>query len=101
LATRRRFDLILSKRALEQLESINSYIAERNPQAAGRVINTIYQDIDRLRTRPGMGRPGEATGTREWSVSRYPYVIVYEVSAISRTLTVMGVFRTSLGERKL
>jgi plasmid stabilization system protein ParE len=101
LAARRRFDLIVSKRALGQLQSINTYIAERNAPAAQRVIDTIYQAIDRLLIRPGMGRPGSAPKTREWSASRYPYVIVYEVSMKSRTLTVMGVFHTAQGERTL
>jgi len=48
-----------------------------------------------------MGRPGRSANTREWSVTKYRYVIVYEVSQKPRKVTVLGVFHTSLGERKL
>ncbi len=101
MATRRSYSLAISPRALAQVENIRAYLAERNPAAATRVIGAIRSGFERLRLRPFIGRVGKASGSREWSGMRYPYVIVYYVSDEKGLVEIAGVFHTAQGERKL
>ena len=41
----------------------------------------IVEAARRLREHPQIGRPGLREGTREWIVSRTPYVLVYRETA--------------------
>lgn len=65
--------------ASRDLQSIESYIADDNPAAAGRVADTIYAAVARLIDHPHRGRPGKLVGTRELVLSHLPYVVVYVV----------------------
>jgi plasmid stabilization system protein ParE len=61
--------------ASAQFESAISYIWQDNPAAARDVAQSVIDRIERLASFPGLGRPGELSGTRELVVP--PYVIVY------------------------
>ena len=61
--------------AADQFETAVKYIQQDNPDAATKLAETVIDRIDQLATFPGMGRPGEVTGTRELVVP--PCVIVY------------------------
>jgi toxin ParE1/3/4 len=99
LAPSRTFELIVSERAHGQLETIRAYLAERNPRAATKVIGTLRSAFDRLTIRPHIGRMGAVHDTREWSIVRFPYMFVYQVSEESRSVTILAVFHTAQGER--
>ncbi len=101
MAPRRPYTLNVSPRALAQIEAIRAYLAERNPDAASRVVDSIRKGFERLSQRPFIGRPGTAPKTHEWSGTRYPYVIVYYVTEKTELLEIAGVFHTAQGERKL
>ena len=58
-----------------QLEAAVKRIQQDNPAAARNVAQAIIDRIEQLANFPGLGRPGEVTGTRELVNS--PYVIVY------------------------
>ena len=91
--------LRVTRRAREQLHAIDDYIRVRNPRGATKVADALEEAFELLRRHPDIGRPGVAPGTREKSVVRYPYVVVYEASA--NAVDILAVFHTAQGERKL
>jgi len=82
------------------LETVRAYLADRNPQAATKVIGTLRSAFERLTERLHIGRIGVVAGTREWSIVRFPYMFVYQVSEESLSVTVLAVFHTAQGERR-
>lgn len=64
-------------KAADQLTALVNHIRENNPDIAQTVAQTLRDRIAGLKTFPGIGRPGERTGTRE--LVSPPYVIVYRV----------------------
>lgn len=69
-----------TRAALEDLFNIHAYIAEDNPTAADRVMSELRDTIKLLSSFPELGRRGTISDTREFVVSRLPYVIVYQIS---------------------
>jgi toxin ParE1/3/4 len=66
--------------ALDDLDSIGAFIANDNPRAARRVVERIRERSQLLETSPRLGKPiVERPGARELILSRYPYVLVYEI----------------------
>lgn len=63
--------------AADELEAAQTYYHELNPIAARMLGRRIVEAARRLRDYPQIGRPGLREGTREWIVSRTPYVLVY------------------------
>ena len=61
--------------AADQLEAAVKRIQHENPAAARGIAQKVIDRIQQLATFPGLGRPGEVHGTREF-VSP-PYVVVY------------------------
>jgi toxin ParE1/3/4 len=55
-----------------------AFIAEENPTAANRVLDTIEREANALSSQPLMGRarPELAAGVRSWSTST-PYILFY------------------------
>lgn len=90
MAGLRALNLRFSARARSQLASIQTYIHERSPAAAVRVGAAIRDAAERLRYFPLAGRTGRSTGTREWVVRNYPYILVYEIEADESWI--LGVF---------
>lgn len=72
--------LVWRARALEDLEAIISYIAERNAPAAERLQSMIEGCAERLPDHPFLYRPGRVEGTRE-AVVHPNYILVYRVGA--------------------
>jgi addiction module RelE/StbE family toxin len=70
--------LVWRASALDDLETIISYIAERNVAAAERLHGAIEACADGLRNHPFLYRPGRVEGTRE-AVVHPNYILVYEV----------------------
>jgi toxin ParE1/3/4 len=71
--------VVWSRRAVQHLAEIRSYIARDHPQAAQRVAARILESVDLLAGHPHIGRSGRVIGTRELVVSGTPYVIPYRV----------------------
>ncbi len=78
--------------ALFHIAAIHTYINERNPVAATRVVGRIRTAADRLGESPQIGHSGTATGTREWAVVGLPYVIVHELNDAEDEVVVLGVY---------
>jgi toxin ParE1/3/4 len=84
--------LRFSLEAQRHIDAIFTYINERNPRAAGRVIARVRLAAERLCDLPYIGRVGLVQGTREWVVTGLPYIIVYEVQAETDSIVVLGVY---------
>ncbi len=66
--------------AADQLEHAQTYYHALNPMAATLMAMRIVEAAQRLCDQPSMGRLGRVPGTREWVVSRTPYLLVYRAS---------------------
>ncbi len=75
--------------AFRDMDAIEKYIAQDNPNAARKVIARIAQQIDKLKTIPYLGRQGDAPGTRILVVPRLPYVVIYEI--IRDEILILGI----------
>jgi len=71
--------IIWSAAAASQLEELDWYLLERNPDAADDAIYRIHAAIGTLREFPEMGRPGRVPGTRELVISGTPYLAIYKI----------------------
>lgn len=67
------------RRALNDLEAAESWIARDNPDAAAELVLRIVKTVSLLQVQPGIGRPGRVPGTRELVVPETMFVIPYQV----------------------
>lgn len=76
--------IVWTRRARQDVNSIWDFLEQRNPRAAELVDSRILAAVERLGRLPHLGRPGMIAGTRELTVSRTPYRVVYvaEVDSI-------------------
>lgn len=76
--------------AIQDLEAIQDYIADRRPAAATRLAKRIFDQTKALLAKnPNVGRLGRLSGTRELVVSRTPYIVVYRVGARVEILAII------------
>lgn len=73
--------LVWAQYALDDRDTIFSYIEKENPRAAVHVDEEIVGAVRRLLDFPESGRPGRIAGTRELVVPRTPYIAAYVVTA--------------------
>lgn len=71
--------LVWSRRALEHLAAIRSYIGDHEPNAAARVVLRVLDHAALLGANPELGRRGRVPGTRELVVPGLPYVVAHTV----------------------
>jgi toxin ParE1/3/4 len=85
-----------SRCARRQLENIHSYIHERSPEAATRVIARIRRSANLLGDFPSLGPHGLVEGTRELIVVGLPYVIIYRPAADRNdAIDILGVYHSA------
>ncbi len=70
----------LSDVAESDLEAIHRHIAKDDAQAATRMADRILTTLYQLESFPFLGRPGRVEGTRELTVPRTSYFIVYSIT---------------------
>ena len=87
----------LSK-ALQNLENEAAYIALDDPIAARKIVQRIFEQIDRLEENPALGRPGRIHGTRELLIARTGYIVPYRVRPSLDRVEILRVFH---GSRRL
>lgn len=74
------YSVKFSQSAVEDLESIQKYIYENNRKAAKEVVAYIINSIETvLVPNPAAGRAGRVLRTRELVISKYPYIVPYQV----------------------
>lgn len=91
---------VLTPAAVEDLESIQSFIASDNPKAARRVLKTLREAVRGLAKQPGIGHVREdLADTRHRFFLVRPYFIVY--LAGSKPLQVIRVLHAARDVRTL
>jgi toxin ParE1/3/4 len=88
-----------SEDAIADLEEIADYWADRSPEFAIKLINELYKAGGSLRSAPRPGRPGRIEGTRELSIPKRSYVLIYRVSR--EGVTIERVIHTSRDWREI
>ena len=69
-----------SASSLKDLKSIQEYIYEDNREAAKEVVAYIIEKIETVIVpNPSAGRAGRVLRTRELVISKYPYIVPYQV----------------------
>lgn len=69
-----------SASSLKDLKSIQEYICEDNREAAKEIVAHIIEKIETVIVpNPGVGRAGRVLRTRELVISKYPYIVPYQV----------------------
>jgi plasmid stabilization system protein ParE len=63
------------------LEAVYDYIATDNPLAAENVVRHLLMEAAGLTAFPMVGHEGKRAGTRELVLSKYPYTLIYRLSA--------------------
>jgi toxin ParE1/3/4 len=80
-----------SDEALEDLRSLQAYIAKDNPAAAKKIAMAIVEAVEiNLPENPQMGRPGRVSGTRELVITQTSYIVPYRVKV--DTIQVLRVY---------
>mgnify|MGYP006380963027 CR=1 FL=1 len=77
--------------AINELESITTYIFDHNPIAALTLENEILQTAERLADMPYSGRLGRVDGTRE-KILHPNYLVVYQVT--STAINILNILHT-------
>ena len=67
--------------ARADLTAIRDWIAADDGRAADRVVSRILQTAMMFGQFPMLGRAGQVDGTREFSVTGLPYLIVYAIAS--------------------
>lgn len=83
------------KTALDNLDQEAEYIASSDPEAAKRLVATVFASVDNLKSNPSLGRPGRVIGTRELIIPGTRYLVPYRVNAEHNRVEVLRVFHTS------
>ena len=78
---------------MADLEAAQDRIAAENPFAATVIAERVWNSAQRLGQFPKMGRVGFDEATREWPVTRTPYLIVYRISG--EIVEILRVWHTS------
>jgi addiction module RelE/StbE family toxin len=81
--------IIWQPAALDDLESLRTYIAQFNPRAARRIRKAISAAVTALAGAPELGRPGRVEETRELPVPNTNYLLAYTV--VDNQLTILAV----------
>ena len=81
--------------AEKDLDSIHDYISQENPAAAVNVVLHIMQLVeDILPHNTGIGRAGRVFGTKEYVITKYPYVVPYRI--LNNEIEIVRVIHTSM-----
>jgi plasmid stabilization system protein ParE len=79
--------LVFSRLALAELDEILGYIGSRNPLGARHVEARMRHAFDHIARHPeASGRVEQRQGVRRLPLTRYPYVIYYEIGADAVTV---------------
>ena len=86
-------EILFAIPAQEDLRTIKQYICSDNFEAAQQVVKHIVDSIESLRDNPSIGRAGRVLRTRELVISKYPYIVPYQVR--ENNIYILRVLHTS------
>jgi len=87
------YKILFSILAKEDLYSIKKYICNNNIEASKIVIKHIISSIEKLKENPAMGRAGRVLRTRELVITKFPYIVPYQVR--DNNIYILRVLHTS------
>ncbi len=87
------YDIVFTVSAQEDLRTIKKYICCDNFSAAQEVVKHIFECIEKLKDTPSIGRAGRVLRTRELVISKYQYIVPYQVR--DNNVYVLRVLHTS------
>ena len=73
------YKITFTKEADKDLDNIREHIWADSEKTALRVVMEITKNIDLLKTMPSIGRAGQVLRTRELVITKYPYIVAYQV----------------------
>jgi toxin ParE1/3/4 len=82
--------------ALGHIAAFQSYIATNSLAAAVHIVDRIFATTDLLGEFPRLGHKGKVVGTRELTVPKLPYIIVYQAGEGDQ-LIILGVYHGAEG----
>ena len=85
--------IIFTKSASNDLDCIKKYIYDDNANAAKEVVKHILSSIEQLLLTPNIGRAGRVLRTRELIITKYPYIVPYQVK--NNIVYVLRILHTS------
>ena len=83
-----------TKGASQNLNQIEEYIAQDNPQKAVDMVLKIIKSVERLSDNPAMGKIGRLFDTRELIISGTPFIVPYRVRA--KQIEILRVFHSAM-----
>ena len=87
-------EIRFSESSLEDLRSIREYICANNEESAKKVVAHILEQVETILIHnSAIGRAGRILRTREFVVSKYPYIVPYQVR--ENTIYILRVLHTS------
>ena len=87
------YKILFSILAKEDLYSIKKYICNDNTEASKIVIKHIISSIEKLKENPAIGRAGRILRTRELVITKFPYIVPYQVR--DNNIYILRVLHTS------
>lgn len=88
------YSIKFSKSALNDLNAIQKYICENNRESAKKVVAHIIKQIETVIVlNPAAGRAGRVLRTRELVITKYPYIVPYQLR--DDTIYILRVLHTS------
>jgi len=81
------------RRALLDLDAVEAYIAQDDPDAAASVVLRVVQSVSLLKEQPGIGRAGRLLGTRELIIPDTPFIVPYRVKG--DTVQILRVYHSA------
>ena len=86
-------EIIFTIPAQEDLRAIKQFICCDNFETTQQVVEYIIDSVEKLKDNPSIGRAGRVLRTRELVISKYPYIVPYQVR--ENTIYVLRVLHTS------
>ena len=73
------YNILFTITAQEDLRAIKQYICADNYSVAHEVVKHILECVEILKDNPSIGKAGRVLRTRELVISKYPYIVPYQV----------------------
>lgn len=86
-------EIVFTVPAQEDLRAVKHYICCDNFEAAQQVVEYIIDSVEKLKDNPSIGRAGRVLRTRELVISKYPYIVPYQVR--DNNIYILRVLHTS------
>ncbi len=89
-----KYNIKFSNSSIKDLDAIQKYIYENNREAAKEVVSYIIKSIETiLPENPAAGRSGRVLRTRELVITKYPYIVPYQIR--NETIYILRILHTS------